>query len=78
MAMVLKTTTDQSAPGVRRKGEIDGYGVWLLSGPEPWVSRDWEGGGGVDIKSGSCHLLKNPRQGQSDFLGRKQTPADPL
>lgn len=46
MAMGFKTTTDQSAPGVRRKREIDGYRVWLLSGSEPWVSGNWGWGWG--------------------------------
>lgn len=80
MAMGFKTTTDQSAPGVRRKAEIGGLGSGFFLALSHG-SQGTEGlgvGAGGDIKPGSCHLLKNPQQGESDFQGRKQTPADPL
>lgn len=67
MAMVLKATTDQSSPGVRRKGEMV-MGDLASFGPKPWVS--WGlGEGAVDSKPGSCHLLKNPRQEHERFPG---------
>lgn len=65
MAMVLKAITDQSSPGVRRKGEIVmGSGFFW---PQA-MGLAGLGEGGVDFKSESRHLLKNPKQRPSHFL----------
>lgn len=75
MAMLLKATTDQSSSGVRRKREmVMGSGFFW---PQA-MSLVGPGEGGVDIKPGSCHLLKDQQQELSYFLGRMQAPADPF